>query len=75
MKTVNLHGARVEEADKAFHEALNEARLKHTTVEREFIVGRGRGIIRHRMIELATLHGVYVYVPMHNEGVVVIEFE
>lgn len=75
MRVIDLHGKRTEDAEREFHKALGEARLRRTSVEVEFIVGRGTGAIKHTILDLATKHGIYVYVPLSNDGVVVVEFE
>lgn len=75
MRTIDLHGKRPEDAEREFHRALSEARTKGKSVEVEFIVGRGTGTIRYAILSLATDHGVIAYVPLNNEGRIVVEFE
>jgi hypothetical protein len=73
MRTHDLHGKRVAEAEDFFHQILGEVRMKRSTEEVTFITGTG--VIQEKIKELATQQGLNVYVPMSNRGVIVVEFE
>lgn len=73
MKDIDLHGKRLLEAEKIFEAQLNDARLKSKWIEIQFITGAGP--IRDRILALAQEHGLHHYIPMHNRGCIVVEFE
>lgn len=72
-RSQDLHGLKVEEAEKIFFKLLDEARMASDTIEVEFITGRGK--IQSRLAALAKEHDLHHYVPMSNAGVIVVEFE
>ena len=73
MLDIDLHGFTVREAEEIFHSKLNESRLQKRLIEVNFITGIGD--IQARLKELAHEQDLYFYVPMHNRGCIVIEFE
>ena len=70
---IDLHGWKLQEAEKLFFDLLNEARIKRVLIEKLFITGTGA--IRERYRELADAHDCRYYIPMANRGCIVVEFE
>jgi hypothetical protein len=73
MRTHDLHGKRLTEAEEFFHQILGEIRMKRASEEVAFITGSG--VIQGRIKDLATQEGLTAYVPMNNRGIIVVEFE
>lgn len=73
MDSLDLHGKKVAEAEKIFFDYLDKARLSKKLIEVNFITGTG--LIQNRFLALSKEHDLNAYVPMHNRGCIVIEFE
>ena len=73
MLDIDLHGMTIKEAEEVFHQQLNECRMENRLIEVNFITGIGD--IQARFKEMAAEQGLHFYVPMHNRGCIVIEFE
>ena len=73
VKSFDLHGMRVAEAEALFYKLLNEIRLKGDSEEVTFITGVG--VIQDRLKVLAKENDLSHYIQMANRGVIVIEFE
>ncbi len=73
MESLDLHGKKVAEAESIFFDYLDKARLGKRLIEVNFITGTG--LIQTRYLALAKEHQCNAYIPMHNRGCIVIEFE
>jgi DNA-nicking Smr family endonuclease len=73
IRSIDLHGKKVADAEALFNEWLNRSRLERRLFEIQFITGNGK--IHSRLKALASHHDLYHYVPLSNRGVIVIEFE
>jgi hypothetical protein len=73
MKSYDLHGKRLKEAEDLFYEILNEVRMKREPLEVNFITGTG--VIQNRYKEMAAEQDLNAHIPMANRGCIVVEFE
>ncbi len=69
----DLHGMTLAEAERKFHELLNEARLRNKLTEVLFITGPGK--IQKHLLQLAKEQDLNAYIPLANNGCLVVEIE